>query len=48
MPKYNGSVRICGDYTVSVNDYNENKHPLARNKELFANLSGSNIFFNDI
>ena len=43
--KENGSVRICGDYKVTVNKFAKTeKYPLPRIEDLFAALSGGQAF----
>ena len=43
--KPDGSVRICGDYKVTVNPYLEvDKHPLPKAEDLFVELSGGEKF----
>ena len=43
--KPNGSLRICGDYKVTVNKYAKTEeYPLPRIKDLFAALSGGQEF----
>ena len=43
--KENGSVRICGDYKVTVNRFAKTeKYPLPRIEDLFAALSGGQSF----
>ncbi len=44
--KPDGSVRICGDYKVTVNQYLEvEKHPLPKAEDLFVELSGVRKIF---
>ena len=43
--KANGSIRICGDYKVTINPkLKRDYYPLPRIEELFANLSGGEQF----
>ena len=43
--KYDGRVRICGDYKVTVNLAAKlEKYPLPRIEELFASLAGGKLF----
>ena len=43
--KPNGTVRICEDYKVTVNnDLEVHQYPLPKAEELFANLNGGNKF----
>ena len=43
--KKNGSVRICGDYRVTVNPaINAEQYPLPKVTDIFANLSGGQKF----
>lgn len=45
MLKPDGSVRICGDYKVTVNPHLEvDKHPLPKAEDLFVELSGGEKF----
>lgn len=44
-PKLNGSVRVCGDFSVTGKPYlGIFQHPLPHPKELFAKLNGGNMF----
>ena len=43
--KSDGSVRICGDYKVTINQATKgDAHPIPRIDELFAKLSGGKVF----
>ena len=43
--KNDGSVRICGDYKITVNQATKgDAHPIPRIDELFAKLSGGKVF----
>ena len=43
--KRNGSVRICGDYSLTINQASPTEiYPLPRVEDLFANLSGGKYF----
>ncbi len=43
--KQNGSVRICGDFKVTINQVTEiESYPLPRVEELFAAMSGGKQF----
>ena len=45
VTKSNGSVRICGDYKVTVNrDAKLDKYPIPQIEELFASLAGGKAF----
>ena len=45
VPKRNGSIRICGDFKVSVNPVLiSNPYPLPNTEHLFATLAGGEIF----
>ena len=45
VPKRNGSIRICGDFKVSVNPVLiSNPYPLPIAEDLFATLAGRKIF----
>lgn len=45
VPKPNGAVRICGDFSVSVNpQLDVTQYPLPRPEELFAKLNGGQKF----
>ena len=44
--KANGSIRLCGDYKVTVNKAaKKDTYPLPRIEDLFAVLSGGRVFF---
>ncbi|XP_029162530.1 uncharacterized protein K02A2.6-like [Nylanderia fulva] len=43
--KKNGGIRICGDYSITVNpSLIIDEHPLPTMEELFASMSGGTIF----
>ena len=43
--KADGTVRLCGDYKVTINPYLEsNPYPMPNPKDLFATLAGGAIF----
>ena len=45
VPKADSSVRLCGDYRVTVNNVIEsNRYPLPTTEDLFAILAGGKIF----
>lgn len=45
VPKKDGHIRLCGDYKVPVNPVLEvDQYPLPRPNELYATLSGGNLF----
>ncbi|XP_054708231.1 uncharacterized protein K02A2.6-like [Uloborus diversus] len=45
VPKKNGTVRLCGDYKVSVNKMlDANQYPLPTQQDLFATLRGGKFF----
>ncbi|XP_064458841.1 uncharacterized protein K02A2.6-like [Ornithodoros turicata] len=45
VPKPNGAVRVCGDFSVTVNPQLDiAQYPLPRPEELFAKLNGGVIF----
>ena len=45
VPKANNSVRICGDYKVTINPYLDvDKYPLPTPQDLFATLAGGKYF----
>ena len=45
VPKRDGSLRLCGDYWLAVNNAIEvDAHPLPKPEEIFATLSGGEKF----
>ena len=45
VPKKDGSLRLCGDYRLTVNNAIEvDAHPLPKPEEIFATLSGGEKF----
>ena len=41
VPKLNGTVRICGDYKVTVNPVLQvDQYPVPKAEDLFASLAG--------
>ena len=45
IPKKDGTIRICGDFKVTVNPYLDvDQHPLPKPTELFACLTGGKRF----
>ena len=45
MVKPDNSIRVCGDYKVTVNSVLEvDQHPLPNSEELFVTLSGGEKF----
>ena len=45
VPKRDGSLRLCGDYRLTVNNAIEvDAHPLPKPEEIFATLSGGEKF----
>ena len=45
VPKRNGSLRLCGDYRLTVNNVIEvDAHPLPKPEEIFATLSGGEVY----
>eukprot|EP00118_Oscarella_pearsei_P024142 m.300289 g.300289 ORF g.300289 m.300289 type:complete len:230 (+) comp40793_c0_seq1:810-1499(+) len=45
MPKDDGSIRICGDYKVTINPHLKvDQYPLPKPDDLFATLAGGTVF----
>ena len=45
VPKTDRGVRICGDYTVTINPVLEvDRYPLPTSEDLFATVSGAKYF----
>ena len=45
VTKGDGTIRICGDYKVTVNPYLDiNRYPLPKPNDLFASLAGGQRF----
>ena len=45
IPKGDGSIRVCGDYKITINHYLVvDQHPLPKPEELFSSLSGGQKF----
>jgi len=45
VPKGDGTIRICGDYKVTVNPYLDiDRYPLPKPNDLFASLAGGQRF----
>ena len=45
MPKSDGSVRICGDYKVTINQVvDDEQYPLPTAQDLYSTLAGSKVF----
>ena len=47
VPKSDGSVRICGDYKVTINQVvDDEQYPLPTSQDLYSTLAGSEVFTN--
>ena len=45
VPKADGSVRICGDYKVTINQVvDDEQYPLPTAQDLYSTLAGSKVF----
>ena len=45
VPKVDGSVRICGDYKVIINQVvDDEQYPLPTAQDLYSTLAGSKVF----
>ena len=45
VPKADGSVRLCGDYKVTINRVvDDEQYPLPTAQDLYTTLAGSNMF----
>ena len=45
VPKKDGSLRVCGDYKMTVNKWaNVDQYPLPNTEDLFATLAGGQVF----
>ena len=45
VPKSDGSVRICGDYKVTINQVvDDEQYPLPTAQDLYSTLAGSKVF----
>ena len=45
MPKADGSVRLCGDYKVTINQVvDDEQYPLPTAQDLYSTLAGSKVF----
>ncbi len=45
VPKANGSVRLCGDYKVTINPVLQvDQYPMPTAEDLFATLAGGTVF----
>ena len=45
VPKTDGSVRICGDYKVTINQVvDDEQYPLPTAQDLYSTLAGSKVF----
>ena len=45
VPKADGSVRLCGDYKVTINQVvNDEQYPLPTAQDLYSTLAGSQVF----
>ena len=41
--KQDGTVRICGDYKVTINPALQDSYPIPRVEDLYASMSGGNV-----
>ena len=47
VPKPNGTVRVCGDFKITVNPMlHVDQHPIPKAEDLFATLAGGKFFQN--
>ena len=45
VPKKDGSLRVCGDYKMTVNKWADvDQYPLPNTEDLFATLAGGQVF----
>jgi len=45
VPKADGSVRLCGDYKVTINQVvDDEQYPLRTAQDLYSTLAGSKVF----